>query len=346
MPLRMATASDVGVTFYGDNGMSFTRREILVAGTAAAASIALCRNALAQAAPDMVRLFVGFPGGTTPDAHARKVGERLTKGYTRSANVENRLGAGGQLAVSAMKGAAADGSNVLLTPMSMLGVFPHTYKKLPYDPEADLTPVSMGATFEYGISVGPAVPDSVKDIRDLIAWFKANPTRANIASPSTGSTLHFVIVMLGRAAGVEITHIGYKGSSPAIADMLGGTMPALCAPLGTFFNQPKLRVVATSGAKRSRFTPNVPTLAEQGFKDLVFEEWYGFFLPAKASTDIVNRLNAALRSALAEKEVVDTLATFGLEPAPSSPEQLVAALRADDQKWRGIVKSIGFSADS
>lgn len=154
------------------------------------------------------------------------------------------------------------------------------------------------------------------------------------------------IVMLGREAGVDIKHIGYRGSPPAIADMLGGTMPALCAPLGSFFNQPKLRVVGTSGAKRSRFTPNVPTLAEQGFKDLVFEEWYGFFLPAKAPTDVVNRLNSALRSALAEKDVVETLATFGLEPAPSSPEQLAAALRADHQKWRGIVKSIGFSADS
>lgn len=342
----MAKTSDVGVTSYGDNGMSYTRRQILAAGTAAAASVAYSRNALAQAAPETVRLVVGFPGGTTPDVLARKVGERLTKGYTRAAIVENRLGAGGQLAVAAMKGAAADGSNILLTPMSMLGVFPHTYKKLPYDPEADLTPVSLGATFEYGIAVGAAVPDSVKDIRDLIAWYKADRARANMASPSTGSTLHFVTVMLGRAAGVDITHIGYKGSSPAIADMLGGTMPALCAPLGSFFNQPKLRVVATSGAKRSRFTPNVPTLAEQGFKDLVFEEWYGFFLPAKAPKDVVNRLNAALRLALAENEVVDTLATFGLEPVPSSPEQLAAALRADHQKWRGIVKSIGFSADS
>lgn len=326
--------------------MSFNRRDFLAAGTAAAASIGLSGNALAQAAPESVKLFVGFPGGTTPDVLARKVGDQLTKGYARAAIVDNRLGAGGQLAVVATKGAAADGSTVLLTPMSMLGVFPHTYKKLPYDPEADLTPVAMGATFEYGIAVGPAVPDSVKDIRDLIAWYKANPARANMASPSAGSTLHFVTVMLGRAAGVDITHIGYRGSPPAIADMLGGTMPALCAPLGTFFNQPKLRVVGTSGAKRSRFTPNVPTLVEQGFKDLVFEEWYGFFLPAKAPTDVVNRLNNALRSALAEKDVVDTLATFGLEPAPSSPEQLAAALRADHQKWRGIVKSIGFTADS
>jgi len=326
--------------------MRYTRRDILAAGTAAAASAAFSGSALAQAGLDTVRLFVGFPGGTTPDVLARKVGDRLTKGYARAAIVENRLGAGGQLAVTALKGVAADGSNVLLTPMSMLGVFPHTYKKLPYDPQADLTPVSMGALFDYGIGVGPAVPDSVKDIRDLIAWYKANPTKANMASPSTGSTLHFLTVMLSRAAGVDITHVGYKGSNPAIADMLGGTMPALCTVLGTFFNQPKLRILATSGAKRSRFTPNVPTLAEQGFKDLVFDEWFGFFLPAKAPADVVNRLNGALRSALAEKEVVDTLATFGLDPAPSSPDQLASAVKTDYDRWGAIVKSIGFTAES
>lgn len=149
----------------------------------------------AQSQLDMARILVGFPGGTTPDVLARKVAELLTRNYARAAVVENRQGAGGQLAVAGMKGAPADGSTMVLTPMSMLGVFPHTYKKLPYDVEADLTPVSMAATFDYGIAVGPAVPESVRGIQDLIAWYKANPGRANMASPSTGSTLHFVTVM-------------------------------------------------------------------------------------------------------------------------------------------------------
>src|SRR5690606_32841806 len=104
---------------------------------------------------------------------------------------------------------------LLLTPMSMLGVYPFTYKKLPYDPAADVTPVSMGASFDYGIAVGPGVPESVKDIPGLMAWFKANPAKANIGSPATGSTLHFTAVTLGRAAGVEVTHVGYRGSTPA-----------------------------------------------------------------------------------------------------------------------------------
>ncbi len=272
--------------------------------------------------------------------------DRLTQGYARAAIVDNRLGAGGQLAVTALKGVAPDGSNILLTPMSMLGVYPHTYRKLPYDPVGDLTPVSLGVTFDFAIGVGPAVPESVRTIPDLMAWFKANPSRASIGSPATGSTLHFTTVMLGRAAGVDITHVGNKGSGPAITDMLGGNLPALCTPLGSFINQPRLRVLATCGARRSRFMPDVPTLAEQGLRDVVYSEWYGFFLPARAQADAVRRLNAALREALAAPDIVQTLATFGMDATASSPEQLAALLQADLQRWGAIVKSIGFTADS
>lgn len=327
--------------------MSMQRRRFLASSTAAAASLALPFEwALAQATMELAKIIVGFPAGSTPDVLARKVGERLVKGYARATLVDNKVGAGGQLAVSTVKSAAPDGSTILLTPMSILGVYPHTYKRLPYDPIADLVPVSKGVVYDYGIAVGPAVPESVKTINDLMAWFKANPGQANMGSPAAGSTLHFVTVMLGRAAGVNVTHVGYKGSGPAVQDMLGGTLPAMCSPLGTFLNQPKLRVLATSGAKRSRFTPNVQTLVEQGFKDMVYDEWYGFFLPAKASAETVNRLNEALGVALSDKDIADTLATFGMEASPSKPEQLAASLKADLQRWAPIVKSIGFSADS
>ncbi len=295
---------------------------------------------------DTARILVGFPAGSTPDVLARKVGDHLAKGYCRSAVVDNRTGAGGQLAVSATKSAAPDGANILLTPMSMLGVYPHTYKKLPYDPMADLTPVSMGVTFDFAIGVGPGVPESVRNINDLMAWYKAHPDKASIGSPATGSTLHFTSVLLGRAAGVDITHVGYRGSGPAISDMLGGNLPALCSPLGSFLNQPKLRVLATCGAARSRFTPDVPTLAEQGLREVVYSEWYGFYLPAKAPSATVGRLNTALREALALPDIVQTLATFGMESAASTPEQLAATLQTDIQRWGAIVKSIGFTADN
>jgi tripartite-type tricarboxylate transporter receptor subunit TctC len=331
--------------------MSIPRRHFIASGAAAAVSLAVpFERALAQQQPpppiETVRIIQGFPAGSTPDVLARKVGEHLTRGYAQAVVVDNRLGAGGQLAVTTVKAAAPDGATILLSPMAVLGVFPYTYKSLPYDPVADLVPVTKGVTYDYGIGVGPAVPRSVKNIRDLLAWYKANPGQANMGSPSTGSTLHFTIVMLGRAAGVEVTHVGYKGSAPALLDLIGGTLPAHCAPLGTFLNEPRLRVVATSGASRSRFTPDVPTLVEQGFKDMNYDEWYGFFLPARSSAAVVARLNAALTAALKQKDVIDTLATFGMEAAPGSPEQLGAALKADMARWGPIVKSVGFSADS
>lgn len=191
------------------------------------------------------------------------------------------------------------------------------------------------------------MPQHVKNIPDLMAWFKEDPANANMGSPATGSTLHFATVMLGRAAGVNLTHVGYRGSSAAIQDMLGGVLPAMCAPLGSYMDDydGRLRLLATSGAERSPFTPDVATLKEQGYPDLVFSEWYGFFLPAKAGAGIVARLNEALRAALGAPAIAESLTQFAMEPAPSSPAELAAMLRADMEQWGPIVKSIGFSAD-
>lgn len=329
--------------------MNLTRRQIIQStGAAALLAAGLGRTALAQAL-ETARVIVGFPAGSTPDVVARRIAEKLSQGYAKAALVDNRTGAGGQIAVTAVKALGPDGSNILISPMSILGVYPHTYKKLPYDPVADLTPVSMGVTFDYGFAVGPGVPESVKTIPDFMAWCKANPAKASFGSPAPGSTLHFSGIMLGRAAGVELTHIGFRGSQAAIQDLLGGQLPALCSPLGEFLRHlsgGKLRVIGTSGAKRSRFTPNIATFAEQGYKDMVFSEWYGFFLPAKATPETVQKLNAAVRQALAAPDVIEGLAGFGLEPAPSTPAQLAATLKADTERWGPVVKSIGFTADN
>ncbi len=321
------------------------KRRDLVLGLAAGSIAALAPDTRAQTSADLVTILTGFPAGAAPDVVARRVGEKLAGSYARAVVVDSKTGAGGQIAVTATRNAVADGSQVLLTPMSMMCVYPHTYRKLPYDAMADFAPVSMAITHEYGIGVGPSVPASVTDIRGLLNWFKANPKQANIASPATGSTLHFVSVLLGRSADVPVTHVGYRGSGPAILDMLGGSLAALCAPLGSFLNQPQLRVLATSGAQRSRFMPQVPTLAEQSFKDMVYHEWYGFFVPKKTPPERVDRLSAAVRSALQAPDVVEALHTIGLEPAPSSPDVLSRAMVADTARWGAIIKSIGFSAD-
>ena len=332
--------------------MTLTRRRLIQSTGASALISGLGPTALAQAqaAPfENARIVTGFTPGGTSDTICRRVAERLKPGYAKTVVVENRSGAGGQIAIQFMKTVAPDGSTILQTPMSMLGIYPHIYKKLPYDPVGDLTPVSLGAVFDFGFAVGPAVPASVKNIADFLAWAKANEAQANYGSPAAGSTPHFIGVLIGRAGGVDLKHVPYRGTQPAILEMMGGQLPAVSGPIGEFTQHVasgRCRILGASGAQRSRFAPDVSTLAEQGYKDLVFNEWFGFYLPAKAAPEIMQRANAALRTALAGSDVVDGLALMGLEAKSSSAAELAAMLKADTERWGPIVKSIGFTAES
>ena len=298
---------------------------------------------------ETAKILTGFAAGGTVDTLARRVAAQLNGSYAKAAVVDTRTGAGGQIAISALKAAAPDGATLLVTPMSMLGIYPHTYKKLPYDPVLDVTPVSLGVVFDMGFAVGPQVPLSVKTVPEFLEWCKANPTNANFGSPAPGSVPHFVGELIGRAGKVNLQHVGFRGSQPAILDMLGGQIAAVSAPVGEFLphlSGGKIRLLATSGAARNKFVPTVSTLVEQGLKDQVFGEWFGFFLPGKAPADVVSRANAAVRQALANKEVIDGLAAMGLEARSSSPAELAAMLSADSAKWAPVVKAIGFTAES
>ncbi|MFO1216830.1 MAG: Bug family tripartite tricarboxylate transporter substrate binding protein [Burkholderiaceae bacterium] len=324
-------------------------RRALLGATALAPLATFTLRAGAQAAFDTVRVITGFPPGGTSDTICRRVAAKMAPGYGKSVVVENRTGAGGQIAIQSAKSMAGDGSTILQTPMSMLGIYPHIYKKLPYDPIADLTPVSLGCTFDFGFAVGPAVPAAVKSIPEFLAWCKANPALANFGSPAAGSVPHFIGALLGRSAGIDLKHVPYRGTQPAILDMVGGQLQAVSGPIGEFTQHVaagKCRLLAATGAARSKFAPDTPTLAEQGLKDMVFAEWFGFYLPGKAAADVVQRANAALRAALADKETVDGLAVMGLEAKSSSPDELAAMLKADTERWGPIVKAIGFTAES
>jgi tripartite-type tricarboxylate transporter receptor subunit TctC len=298
----------------------------------------------------MTKLVTGFPPGGTSDTLCRRLAEGI-KGsdFARNCIVENKAGAGGQIAVQSMKGAPTDGSVLLQTPASMLMIYPHIYKSLSYDAFADVTAVTLACTFDFGLCVGPAVPASVKDIETFLAWAKANPDKANYGSPAAGSVPHFIGVLLGQAGGIELKHVAYRGSAPAVQDMVAGQIQAVSAPVGEFTQQANagnIRFLGTSGAKRSVFAPNVPTFAEQGYKDLVFSEWFGIFAPGGTSPDVVNRANAALRTALARKDVVDGIAIMGLEAKSSTPAELATLLKTSYDRWGPIVKKIGFTADS
>ena len=324
-------------------------RRHLVASAAAVGLLGASRVRAQAAAFDTVKLITGFTPGGTSDAICRRLAVKLQPGYGKSVAVENRTGAGGQIAIQSAKTMANDGSVILQTPMSMLGIYPHIYKKLPYDPIADLTPVSQGAIFDFGFAVGPAVPASVKTVPDFLAWCKANPDKANFGSPAAGSTPHFIGALAARAAGVELKHVPYRGTQPAILEMIGGQLQAVAGPVGEFTQHVpggKCRLIATTGAQRNKFAPSVPTLVEQGLKDMAFSEWFGFYLPGKATADVVARANTAIRAALAAPETVEGLELMGLESRSSSPAELAALLRADTERWGPLVKAIGFTAES
>jgi tripartite-type tricarboxylate transporter receptor subunit TctC len=216
--------------------MTIDRRTLLQAIGAAAMPLGLVAAARGQGAAPLERaiVYAGFaPGGTT-DVTARRVAEKLRGGYAVSTAVENRTGAGGQIALTALKQAPADGSTFALTPMSMLGIYPHTYKKLPYDPVADFQPVSQAVRFDFGFAVGPMVPASVRSLAEFVTWCKANPTLANYGSPAAGSVPHFVAELFGRAAGIDLKHAPYRGTQPAIVDLMGGQIASVSGPVGEF----------------------------------------------------------------------------------------------------------------
>lgn len=329
--------------------MRISRRHVIQTAGASALLASLGQQVMAQAQIENLKIVTGFAAGGTSDTTCRRVATRLSGSYAKTATVENKTGAGGQIAIQYVKGQPADGATMLQSPTSMFTIYPHIYKKLPYDPVHDVTPVSLACVFDFGFAVGPLVPASVKNIADFMAWAKANPTQANFGSPAAGSTPHFVGALLGRHAGVEFKHVGYRGTQPAMLDLLGGQIAAVSGPIGDITQHlptGKVRILATSGPQRNRFAPDVPTFTEQGLKDMAHSEWFAFFLPGKAAPDVVARLNTALKAALASKDVVDGLATFGLEAMSSSPAELAALLKKDTAKWAPIVKAIGFSADA
>jgi tripartite-type tricarboxylate transporter receptor subunit TctC len=326
-----------------------TRRHFAqsLTGAAALAALGLPFAARAQGSLDLAKILVGFPPGGTTDALSRRVADKLRGGYANNVVVENKPGAGGQIAISLLKDSPADGSVMLLTPSSMLSIYPFTYPKLPYKLD-DVAPVSVGCFFSHGFGVGPAVPERIKTVKEFLAWAKADPAKANYGSPAAGSMPHLLAALLAKNAGVDLKHIPYRGSAPGIQDLLGGQISAMSSPVGDYLphlKSGKLRLLAVSGAKRNPFVPDVPTYREQGYP-LTMREWYGFFMPAKASAQTQRRIAAYLQPALAQPDVVSSMALVGMEIQSSTPEALADLLRADADEWRMLIKQIGFTAES
>jgi len=326
--------------------MTLNRRRALAWMASAALPLAVRAQAI-----DQPQILYGFPAGSSGDATARRIAERLGgTAYARNPGVvDNRVGAGGRLALEALKRAPADGSVLALTPFSTTAIYPHVYRRLGYDPETDFAAVSTAATAHHGLAVGPLVPAGVTDVKTFLAWAKAEPDKANYGSPGAGSTPHFVGALLGLSGNVELRHVPYRGTAPGVTDLLGGQIAAMVTTASDFVvhhRAGRLRLLATTGRARMPFTPDVATFAEQGLGELVIEEWFGFYAPARTPARVLAAANEAINAALKERSVIDGLAAVGLLAQGSTAEEMARSQRAEFERWGPRVKRIGFTADS
>jgi tripartite-type tricarboxylate transporter receptor subunit TctC len=315
-------------------------------GTLGLALAGLAAPALAQSR-GTARIIVGFPAGGSADTTSRLMADRLRGTYAQNVIVENRVGAAGRLAVEAVKAAEPDGNTILLTAASMLVIFPHLYRPatLRYDPFTDLLPVTPAGEFPFGMGVGP-MANSAATLADFRAWGQG---RAEIpfSSAAAGSMLHFLGVQVAKATGLSMTHIPYRGSAPAIQDLIGGRIATSFHPmvdLAPHAANPggAVRVAGVSSAQRLPRFPDVPTFAEQGFPQLTGSEWFGLFLPARTPAAAVEALNRAAVEAAAASEYREAIARLEMRPYPLSIPDFAARLRADYEKWAPIIAESGF----
>ena len=325
-----------------------TTRRQLIQGAAAAGLFASGLPGLAQTRVETLRIIVGFPPGGTTDAFARRVGDKLRGSYANAVIVDNKPGAGGQVGVTTLKNAPADGAHILYTPASMFTIFPHSFGKLPYA-FTDAVPIGLGHSTDHGFVVGPAVPESVRNLKDFIEWAKANPGKATIANPGSGSMPHLLAGRLAMLGGFQITNVPFAGSGPAIPQVLGGQVAGMSSPLGDLLQHHKsgkVRVLATSGPERSPYTPEVATYREQGQGELVVREWFGFFAPAGTPDAVRESLNSALRAAMAQQDLRDFVTPLAGHIEASTVADHAKRLAADSDMGRRLVSALGFKADS
>lgn len=327
-----------------------SRRSFSTAGAALATTALLqSRHAMAQTPGRAARIVVGFaPGGST-DAVGRLLADKLRGGILgTNVIVENKPGAGGRIGAEYVKNAEPDGNTLIVTPDAIMYLYPHVYRNLPYNVMRDFTPVVRASRTVLSVFAGPGLPDSVRTVAELITYAKANPKSAVYATAGAGATVHFTGVMIEKASGVALAATHYRGAAPAIQDLIGGQIPVFIGGLGDGLPMVKagrIRSLGTTGPVRSPLLPEAPTLAEQGFKDIVVVEGFGIYVPIRTPTAVVARINQEVREVLKDKDVIDKLATFGFEPGGESPEEFAKTVAFEFGRWGPVVLASGFKAE-
>ena len=319
----------------------------LLAGIAIAAAFGSGGGAFAQSAATAypskpIRLLISFPAGGGVDVVGRIVAQRLGDQLGQQVLVDNRAGAGGNVAAEIVATANPDGHTLFFALDSVLTVNPHLYRKLPFDPVASFAPVSRVGTSQFAVVVNPSLP--VKDLQEFIALARAKPGQMNFGTAGTGSSAHLASELLVQAAGLRMTHVPYKGSPQAMTDLVAGQVqlvtPSVPAAMG-LIRAGKVRALAVSGPKRTAAAPEIPTAAEAGLPAYTAEFWVAILAPARTPADIVAKLLGETRRALDDTDVRANLLKQGMEAAPAPPDELARIIREETAKWGKIIRAAG-----
>jgi tripartite-type tricarboxylate transporter receptor subunit TctC len=305
------------------------------------------RGAQAQPYPSKpIRFVVPYPAGGPLDTVARLLGQKVSESTHEPVIVDNKPGAGGNIGADAVAKAPPDGYTILMGAVATHAINPTLYASIPYDPIKDFIPVTQIASTPNVLVVNPAVPAG--NVREFIAYAKANPGKLNFGSGSTGSAGHLAGELFKAMAGIDMTHVPYKGAAPAMNDLIGGQIQLMFDNLASSLAQVragKVRALAVTTAKRSALAPELPTIAESGLPGFDINTWFGIFVPARTPHEIVERLHAEFTKALAAPDIRERMLNLGAEPVGSSSGEFAAYIRAESGKYARIIKASGARAD-
>ena len=316
------------------------RREFIAGGLALSA-VANSGAAQAQSGP-LTRIIFPFAAGGGGGGLGGQLAQYPPAALDRSFIVENRTGGDGLIGIRAVKSAAPDTTTILVTTGPTMYLLPMVENEPSFDSAKDFVPVSQLTRFEFVVAVSPSI--GVADFKQLVAWIKANPQKASYGVPSSGTIPHFTGWQLEKALGASMQRVPYRGSAPAINDLIAGHLPIIVTTLSDTITQHRagaIRIVAVSGPTRSPFLQDVPTLKEEGL-DLVADGWYGMWLPAGSSPEFAKKLSTAVAEILAKPDIKEKLHAVSLIPVGSAPEDLTRALATDTAFWQPIVKATGY----
>ena len=293
-----------------------------------------------------LRLLMPYPAGGSIDFAGRVIARELADNIGQSVVVDNRTGAGGMVGTELGAHAAPDGYTVLMGGTGTLALSPHLQKKLPYDPVRDFAPVTLLVITPYVLVVQPSL--RANSVQELIALAKARPDTINYGSGGTGSAPYLAAEVFKAMAGVRMTHVPYKGSTPAINDLIGGQVSVVftgIASVSAHIRNGRLRPLGVTGAKRAAALPDIPTIAEAGVPGYDVNPWFGVLLPARTSREIVMRLNRELVKVLQTPAVRERLATESIEPIGGTPEEFAAYIKSEFAKWGKVIRDAGLRAE-